>query len=72
MCLMGNLKKDFFCSSIDDLVGYLFYFIFYFQGELYINFVFLEMVWYVNEKGIYIIIFINGYFFNDVNVEEIV
>lgn len=68
----GNLKKDFFRSTIDDLAGHLLYLIFYFQGEPYINPAFLEMVRHANEKGIYTITSTNGHFLNDANAEETV
>jgi len=63
----GNLKKDFFRKSIDELHKELLYLIFYFQGEPYINPNFLEMVSYANSKGIYTITSTNGHFLNDEN-----
>lgn len=66
----GNLKKDFFRSSIDELSAHLLYLIFYFQGEPYINPSFLEMVRYARKKGIYTITSTNGHFLNDANAKE--
>ena len=63
----GNLKEDFFRSTIDELYKELLYLIFYFQGEPYINPKFLDMVKYANEKGIYTITSTNGHFLNDEN-----
>lgn len=61
----GNLKEDFFRKIIDELGNRLFYLIFYFQGEPYINPKFLEMVKYASSKGIYTITSTNGHFLND-------
>jgi len=66
----GNLKKDFFKKSIDELYKDLLYLIFYFQGEPYINPDFLEMVKYANQKGIYTITSTNGHFLNDNNARR--
>ncbi len=66
----GNLKKDFFRSTIDDIYKELLYLIFYFQGEPYINPNFLDMVKYANEKGIYTITSTNGHFLNDENAKK--
>lgn len=61
----GNLQIDFFRSTIDELHKELFYLIFYFQGEPYINPNFLEMVNYAHQKRIYTITSTNGHFLND-------
>lgn len=66
----GNLKDDFFRSTIDDLYKDLIYLIFYFQGEPYINPKFLEMVKYASDKGIYTITSTNGHFLNDENARK--
>lgn len=63
----GNLKKDFFRKTIDELHKELMYLIFYFQGEPYINPDFLEMAKYATDKGIYTITSTNGHFLNDEN-----
>ena len=63
----GNLKKDFFTQTIDQIYDHLIYLIFYFQGEPYINPKFLEMVKYASDKGIYTITSTNGHFLNDKN-----
>ena len=65
----GNLKKDFFTKTIDELYKDLIYLIFYFQGEPYINPNFLDMVSYANKKGIYTITSTNGHFLNDANAK---
>lgn len=66
----GNLKANFFQSTIDELYKELMYLIFYFQGEPYINPDFLEMVSYANQKGIYTITSTNGHFLNDANAKK--
>ena len=66
----GNLKSDFFRTTIDSLYKDLLYLIFYFQGEPYINPEFLDMVEYANEKGIYTITSTNGHFLNDDNAKR--
>lgn len=63
----GNLKSDFFRSTIDELAPHLLYLIFYFQGEPYINPAFLEMVRHARDKGLYTITSTNGHFLNDEN-----
>ncbi len=66
----GNLKEDFFRSTIDEMHKELMYLIFYFQGEPYINPKFLDMVKYANDKGIYTITSTNGHFLNDANAKK--
>ncbi len=66
----GNLKADFFKTSIDQVSKDLIYLIFYFQGEPYINPNFLDMVSYANEKGLYTITSTNGHFLNDANCKS--
>lgn len=66
----GNLKEDFFKKTIDELYDKLFYLIFYFQGEPYINPKFLDMVRYAHDKGIYTITSTNGHFLNDDNAKK--
>lgn len=66
----GNLKEDFFRSTIDEMYKDLMYLIFYFQGEPYINPNFLDMVAYAHEKNIYTITSTNGHFLNDKNARK--
>ncbi len=68
----GNLKKDFFTKSIDQLADRLIYLIFYFQGEPYINPDFLDMVHYAHSKKIYTISSTNGHFLTDRLAEKTV
>ena len=66
----GNLKEDFFKKTIDELHRELFYLIFYFQGEPYINPKFLDMVNYAHKKGIYTATSTNGHFLNNENAKK--
>ena len=68
----GNLKKDFFRDTIDQLGKELMYLIFYFQGEPYINPNFLEMVKHAHDKGIYTITSTNGHFLSPANAKATV
>ncbi len=68
----GNLKKDFFSKTIDEMHQHLMYLIFYFQGEPYINPDFLDMVKMANDRGIYTITSTNGHFLNDSNAKKTV
>ncbi len=49
----GMLEEDLFKKVIDELSETLWYLIFYFQGEPYLNPRFLELVAYASSKGIY-------------------
>ena len=63
----GNLKKDFFRQTIDQIADKLIYLNLYFQGEPYINPDFLNMVQYANAKGLYTICSTNAHFLDDKN-----
>lgn len=66
----GNLRSDFFRKTIDELHRDLFFLIFYFQGEPYINPDFLDMVQYASQRGIYTITSTNGHFLNEENARK--
>jgi radical SAM protein with 4Fe4S-binding SPASM domain len=68
----GNLRADFFRTTLDEMADHLFYLIFYFQGEPYINPAFLEMVSHANARKVYTITSTNGHFLNDANAEKTV
>ncbi|MDP2187901.1 MAG: radical SAM/SPASM domain-containing protein [Sphingobacteriaceae bacterium] len=68
--LTGNLKSDFFRSTIDQVHSKLMYLILYFQGEPYINPQFLEMVAYAKRKNIYTITSTNGHFLSEENAKK--
>ena len=58
----GMLEKDFFKETIDQLSKDLFYLVFYFQGEPYLNPDFLDMVRYASKKRIYTATSTNAHF----------
>lgn len=66
----GMLKKDFFSTTIDQLHKDLFYLIFYFQGEPYLNPDFLDMVRYAANHKIYTATSTNGHYLNDTNARR--
>jgi len=66
----GMLKKDFFSETIDQLSKDLFYLIFYFQGEPYLNPGFLDMVHYASSKKIYTATSTNAHYLNDDNAKR--
>ncbi len=68
----GNLNKEFFQKTIDEIYRELIYLIFYFQGEPYINPDFLDMVKYAAGKKLYTITSTNGHFLNDENAKKTV
>jgi len=68
----GNLKEDFFRRLTDELHRDLFYLIFYFQGEPYINPNFLDMVRHAHRRRIFTITSTNGHFLNDENARRTV
>jgi radical SAM protein with 4Fe4S-binding SPASM domain len=68
----GNLKTDFFRTTLDALHRDLLYLIFYFQGEPYINPKFLDMVAYAHARRIYTITSTNGHFLSDENARKTV
>lgn len=64
----GNLKMDFFRTTLDELSAYACNLMFYFQGEPYIHPEFLDMVAYAESRGIYTVTSTNGHFLNEENV----
>jgi radical SAM protein with 4Fe4S-binding SPASM domain len=68
--LTGMLQRDFFSSTIDQLHQDLFYLIFYFQGEPYLNPSFLDMVRYAADKKIYTATSTNGHYLNEANARK--
>ena len=61
----GMLENAFFKKTIDDISSEIFYLVFYFQGEPYLNPHFLEMVKYASSKKIYTATSTNAHFLND-------
>jgi radical SAM protein with 4Fe4S-binding SPASM domain len=68
----GMLQKGFFSETIDQLSKELFYLVFYFQGEPYLNPSFLDMVQYAAQKKIYTATSTNAHYLNDENAERTV
>ena len=68
----GMLQTDFFRSTIDQLHKDLFYLVFYFQGEPYLNPDFLDMVRYAADKKIYTATSTNAHYLTDENAERTV
>ena len=61
----GMLENSFFKKTIDDIYKDIFYLIFYFQGEPYLNRDFLEMVKYASSKKIYTATSTNAHYLTD-------
>lgn len=68
----GMLQQDFFKDTIDQLEKDLFYLVFYFQGEPYLNPSFLDMVKYASGKKIYTATSTNAHYLNDENARRTV
>lgn len=68
----GMLEKDFFRDTIDQLYKDIFYLIFYFQGEPYLNPSFLDMVKYAGDKGLYTATSTNAHYLTDANARKTV
>ena len=68
----GMLQKDFFRDTIDQLHKDVFYLIFYFQGEPYLNPDFLNMVSYASQKGMYTATSTNAHYLTDDNARKTV
>lgn len=68
----GMLQNDFFRNTVDQLHKDVFYLIFYFQGEPYLNPAFLEMVKYASSKGMYTATSTNAHYLNDENARKTV
>jgi len=66
----GMLKQDFFSETINQLYKELFYLVFYFQGEPYLNPQFLDMVKYASSKKIYTATSTNAHYLNDANAKR--
>lgn len=69
----GMLQNDFFTETIDQLHKDLWYLVFYFQGEPYLNPAFLDMVAYAaKKKKIYTATSTNAHYLNDENARRTV
>ncbi len=68
----GMLQNNFFRNTIDQVSRDLFYLVFYFQGEPYLNPEFLDMVRYASLKRIYTATSTNAHYLNDENSKKTV
>ena len=66
----GMLQNKMFEKLIDELSNTLFYLIFYFQGEPYLNTAFLDMVAYATKKNIYTATSTNAHYLTDENCKK--
>ena len=66
----GMLEKNFFKDTIDQLEKELWYLVFYFQGEPYLNPSFLDMVKYACSKKIYTATSTNAHYLDDENAKR--
>ncbi|MBY0534852.1 MAG: SPASM domain-containing protein [Chitinophagaceae bacterium] len=68
----GMLQEDFFRTTVDQLSKDIFYMIFYFQGEPYLNPAFLQMVRYAADKNLYTATSTNGHYLTEANARQTV
>ena len=68
----GMLEEGLFKKTIDELESRLWYLIFYFQGEPYLNTKFLDLVKYAASKKIYTATSTNAHYLNDENARKTV
>jgi radical SAM protein with 4Fe4S-binding SPASM domain len=68
----GMLEEDVFKKTIDELKSRLWYLIFYFQGEPYLNPKFLDLVKYASAQKIYTATSTNAHYLNDENARKTV
>ncbi len=61
----GMLDEDLFKKVMDELADKLWYLIFYFQGEPFLNPGFLNLVRYASQKGIYCATSTNAHYLTD-------
>jgi len=61
----GMLDKNFFKEVLDQVHERVFYLVFYFQGEPFLNPEFLDMISYASKKKLYTATSTNAHYFND-------
>ncbi|HNS11010.1 MAG TPA: SPASM domain-containing protein [Bacteroidia bacterium] len=61
----GMLDKNFFKEVLDQVHERVFYLVFYFQGEPFLNPEFLDMISYASKKNLYTATSTNAHYFND-------
>lgn len=64
------MQQNFFKDTIDQLHKDLWYLVFYFQGEPYLNPSFLDMVKYASQKKVYTATSTNAHYLNDENAKR--
>lgn len=68
----GMLEEELFKKTIDEMKSHLWYLVFYFQGEPYLNPKFLELTRYASSKRIYTATSTNAHYLNDENARKTV
>ena len=68
----GMLEEDMFKKTIDELAPHLWYLVFYFQGEPFLNPKFLDLVKYASSKRIYTATSTNAHYLNEENAKKTV
>lgn len=66
----GMLQPELFRKVMNEVSQELWYLIFYFQGEPYLNPDFLDLVKYASDKGIYTATSTNAHYLNDENAKR--
>lgn len=66
----GMLQPELFRKVMSEVAKDLWYLIFYFQGEPYLNPDFLDLVKHASEKGIYTATSTNAHYLNDSNAKR--
>lgn len=66
----GMLQPELFRKVMDEVGSKLWYLIFYFQGEPYLNPDFLDLVKHASEKGVYTATSTNAHYLNDANAKR--
>lgn len=68
----GMLQPELFRKVMDEVSDKLWYLIFYFQGEPYLNPDFLNLVKYASDKGVYTATSTNAHYLTDANAKRTV
>lgn len=66
----GMLEEELFKKVVTELQNKLWYLIFYFQGEPYLNPKFLDLVKYASDRGIYTATSTNAHYLTDANSKK--
>lgn len=68
----GMLQEELFKKTIHEMKNHLWYLVFYFQGEPYLNPKFLELVKYASSQKVYTATSTNAHYLNDENAKRTV